>query len=153
MAWLWSRPVATTGTRKNVATTRLAVTAPADPVPGPGEELADFQDIIPCRPDGTALATPTTATALAPLATVGDTVWLQVVDMAALVGLEMQNVSDVDFLFVYAGTQPANSADVGLVLKAGANRFFAPPYEASYRGKVWVRALSGSNKTLRRNAW
>ncbi len=152
MAWLWPKAVATSGTVKNVATTRLAVTPPSDPVVGPGQSLADFQDIIPHRPDGTPLGPATTATGLAPVPNIGTSVWVEIVDLAALLGFEMQNVSAHDLLYVYATAQPANGADLGIVLKAGANRFFAPPQDASYRGKVWGRAVTGT-VTLRRNAW
>lgn len=148
-----------TGTTKNVAVVAAVETTGVDPTPGVGESLVHLQRMVLTRKDGTTLDPPTTATPLAPLATVGSTTWLLAVDMAALVGCELQNDSDTDMLLVYAPTQPADGpgGDFGLRLRAGASRFFAPPLEASYRGKIWVRAIAGgigvTNKTLRRNAW
>lgn len=109
--------------------------------------------VTACDENGDALAPRTTATPLAPLTHIGSDAWVLALDLTAYVGSEIQNVSDVPMLFTFATDQPAAGADVGLELVAGADRFFAPPRESGYRGKVWVRAVAGSNKTLRRNAW
>lgn len=126
---------------------------------GSGAEIANSvgtdgrlrQQVVWCDDDGNVLGPAATATPLAPITNLG-TSWAEVVDLASARGCEIQNDADVDMFYCYGSTLPAAS-DFGLRLRKGASRFFAPPRDRGFVGKIYAKTESGSNKTLRRLTW
>lgn len=109
----------------------------------------DRQEMVVTDSDGNLLDPGTTATPLAPQAI--DTNWVEVLDLASARGHELQNDSDVDMFYCYGTSLP--SGDKGLRLRKGASRFFAPPRDRSFIGKVYAKTESGSGKNLRKLSW
>ena len=114
--------------------------------------VVDTQPTIAVDVAGDPLGPALSATPYAPQS-LGNVVWVEVVDLTSLRGCELQNDSDADMLYCYADLAPADSSDFGLKLKKGANRYFAPSRDSSYAGKIWARALVAGGKTLRVVAW
>jgi len=142
-------PVATESGPK-VATSAWAETPAADPTPGDGQVVVHGQRFLRADSAGRLLEPASSATPRAPQSLTDQ--WVEVADLAGLHGCELQNDSSVDMFVTYGGAD-APEGDVGLRLRKGTTRFFAPPAEAGYVGKIYGRAESGTGNILRKNLW